>query len=99
MFLGTTLAVALAAVPRPWTPVTVDGGQIGVWGRTYGFASNALPTAVTSAGGDLLAGPMRIVCADAKGESIVWRSPCVRIARPCSTIFRHRGQSSRMRAA
>ena len=73
MILGAVLAAVLATVPRPWTPVTVDGGKIGVWGRTYTFASNALPTAVTSAGGDLLAGPMRIVCADAKGESIVWR--------------------------
>ena len=75
LVLGTVLASmsVLAAVPRPWTPVTVDGGNVGVWGRTYAFASNALPTRVTSAGGDLLAGPMRIVCVNAKGEPIAWR--------------------------
>ena len=37
----------LAAVPHPWTPMTVSDGRVGVWGREYAFASNALPVGVT----------------------------------------------------
>ena len=63
---------ASAAVPRPWTPVKVDGETVSVWGRDYAFASNALPVSVKTQGRELLAGPMRIVCADEKGNEIVW---------------------------
>ena len=65
--------IASGAVPAPWTPVTAKDGTVSTWGRTFAFASNALPVRVTSAGRDLLAGPMRIVCADGKGEEIVWK--------------------------
>ena len=65
--------IASGAVPAPWTPVTAKDGIVSTWGRTFAFASNALPVRVTSAGRDLLAGPMRIVCADGKGEEIVWK--------------------------
>ena len=63
---------ASAAVPRPWTPVKVDGETVSVWGRDYAFASNALPVSVKTQGRELLAGPMRIVCADEKGNEIAW---------------------------
>ena len=65
--------IVSGAVPAPWTPVTAKDGTVSTWGRTFAFASNALPVRVTSAGRDLLAGPMRIVCADGKGEEIVWK--------------------------
>ena len=71
-WLGIVGMVA-GAVPAPWTPVTAKDGTVSTWGRTFAFASNALPVRVTSAGRDLLAGPMRIVCADGKGEEIVWK--------------------------
>lgn len=60
------------AVPRPWTPVTVSNDCVGVWGRSYSFVSNALPTAVTGLGDEVLAGPMRIVCTDGQGEHVIW---------------------------
>ena len=72
MMTGMMMAVALAAVPQPWTPVSCSNGSVGVWGRSYSFASNALPTAVSSVGEELLAGPMRIVCADERGERVDW---------------------------
>ena len=65
-------AAIFAAVPSPWTDVKVDGGMVSVWGREYAFASNALPVGVRSAGRDLLVRPMRVVCADAKGNEIAW---------------------------
>jgi len=73
--MAAALAVSAAAcafVPSPWEPVTAGDGQVSVWGRQYGFASNALPVSVKSSGDELLAGPMRIVCKDEKGADIVW---------------------------
>ncbi len=43
-----------------------------VWGREYLFVSNALPVSVKALGRELLAGAMRIVCADEKGAEIAW---------------------------
>ena len=65
--------MAAGAVPAPWTPVTAKDGVVSVWGREYAFASNALPVGVKTAGREMLAGPMRIVCADEKGNEIVWK--------------------------
>ena len=72
MIIGLMMAVMLAAVPRPWTPMTATDGKISVWGRDYTFASNALPVSVTSLGRELLAGPVRVVCADADGKPVAW---------------------------
>ncbi len=75
MMIAAGLAVAAIAgyaVPRPWAPPTLDGTKVGVWGREYAFASNALPVAVTSLGRTLTTGPMRVVCADEKGDEIAW---------------------------
>jgi len=63
---------ALGGVPSPWTAPTVSEGAVSVWGRRYAFASNALPVSVTSVGRELLAGPMRLVCADEKGAPVAW---------------------------
>ena len=83
MMKGLTVAVcfisavlhhsAWAAVPTPWTPVEAKDGVVSVWGREYAFASNALPVGIKSAGRDLLAGPMRLVCADADGKEFTWK--------------------------
>lgn len=63
----------LCAVPHPWTPVKVAQETVSVWGREYSFASNALPVSVKALGGDLLAGPMRLICEDVAGSRIVWK--------------------------
>jgi len=61
------------AVPRPWTPVTVSGTDVSVWGRTYSFASNALPVGVKALGSELLAAPVRVVVDDAEGKPVSWK--------------------------
>ena len=66
------LAAILATVPRPWTPMAVSDGKVSVWGRDYTFASNALPVSVTSLGRELLAGDVRVVCADGEGKPVAW---------------------------
>ncbi len=62
-----------AAVPSPWTPVKASDGCVSVWGRDYGFASNALPARVKALGRDLLAAPVRIVCTDTDGKAVDWK--------------------------
>lgn len=70
--LMMAVSAVLAAVPSPWsTPVDRDG-VVSVWGRDYAFASNALPVSVSALGAELLAGPIRVSCADADGKAIVW---------------------------
>jgi len=73
--MNTLLVIAslFAAVPRPWTSVQATDTKVSVWGRDYSFASNALPVDVTALGRSLLAAPMRVVCADADGQSVVWK--------------------------
>ena len=45
-------------VPAPWTPVVVEGRQVGVWNRTITFAGNGLPSSIKTAGREALAGPV-----------------------------------------
>ena len=73
LLLACGAALAAGAVPAPWTPVEARDGAVSVWGREYAFASNALPVGVKTAGREMLAGPMRIVCADTNGNEIVWK--------------------------
>ena len=68
-----TASCALAAVPQPWTPVEAADGIVRVWGREYAFTSNALPVSLKTQGHELLAGPIRVICADKTGEEAIWR--------------------------
>lgn len=53
-------------VLTPWTPVTVEGSAVGVWGRNYEFGPLPFPRRVTAAGRSILAGPvtLRVVADD-----------------------------------
>lgn len=56
-----TLGKAPATVPKPWTPVQAAGSDgLKVWGRALTLAGSGLPSALTSAGADLLAGPVTL---------------------------------------
>jgi len=44
------------SVPAPWTPVSVSGNTIRVWGRSYQFSDIGLPVAMVSQGQDLFGG-------------------------------------------
>lgn len=79
MKMRGALACALAAcgavgaqVLAPWTPVKATADAVETWGRAYAFASNVLPTRIVSQGRDLLAAPIRVVCAGADGADHVW---------------------------
>lgn len=53
-------------------PVKVSDDSVSVWGRTYSFASNALPVRIVAQGRDLLAAPVRVICADSNGTAFAW---------------------------
>ena len=46
-------------VPEPWTPVTVDGQRIGVWGREFTFGEGGLRS-IVSQGRTVLRAPMAL---------------------------------------
>lgn len=65
----------------PWTPVTLDGRRLGVWGREYVIQDSGLPAAMVSQGKDVLGGPMRLT-AIVDGKDIAARGsapPAVRL--------------------
>jgi hypothetical protein len=49
---------------RPFTEIKVAGQSISVWGRTYTWDNSLFPTSITSAGQELLSGPMELYCGD-----------------------------------
>ncbi len=59
----------------PWTPVEVSQREgeisVSVWGRTYNFAARPLPVGITSAGREMLAGPMSL-SGVLDGEPLEW---------------------------
>ncbi|MEN6494493.1 MAG: glycoside hydrolase domain-containing protein [Thermoguttaceae bacterium] len=74
-------SVAQAAPPSdrvlpPWTPVTMttagNATELGVWGRTYRFDAGPWPSGITTAGQELLAGPVRLV-ASREGKPLAWQ--------------------------
>lgn len=62
----------MAAVLPPWTPVETDGTKVSVWGRDYTFAEQAMPVSITSAGDEILAGPIRFRAAGTNAAEAVW---------------------------
>ncbi|MFA6561817.1 MAG: hypothetical protein WCV00_07890 [Verrucomicrobiia bacterium] len=65
---------SLKLIP-PWTAVTAKtskaGVEVGVWGRTQKF-TNALPSSIVTAGGEILAAPIRLV-GQVSGKPIEWK--------------------------
>lgn len=45
-------------VPKPWTPIKVEGESLTVTARTLTLAKGGLPAAITAAGAEVLTGPV-----------------------------------------
>ncbi len=56
---------------RPWTPLEAANGVVSCWGREYTLADGGLPAQMTSAGEELLAGPV-LVRAKSGDTEVVW---------------------------
>jgi len=51
-------------VIRPFTEIKISGQSISVWGRTYTWSNSLFPTSITSAGQELLYGPIELYSRD-----------------------------------
>ncbi len=74
----------LNAVPRPWTPVTATTAgecvRIGVWGREYRFEGWPFLTGLSTAGRELLAGPVSLAGAIG-GKPLAWQKAGIMVHR------------------
>jgi hypothetical protein len=60
----------IETVIKPWTPVTLKGKTLGVWGRDMTLGAAGLPEQITTKGRNLFAEPGRLVATDADGKLI-----------------------------
>lgn len=68
--------LAPGEVPPPWTPMTANATSVNCWNRNYEFRDSPLPSAITTAGVQILARPIRFSgtvngIAATTGEAIV----------------------------
>ena len=64
-----TKAGDIEKVIPPWTPMTVDGATVGVWGRSMTVGAAGLPARIESQGRPVLAGPAVLRARAADGST------------------------------
>ena len=67
-WLNSTLGIDDHVYP-PFTPLTIDNGNIGIVGRQIRYAENGLPKQIVSEGNELLAAPIRFLVTQKGGKS------------------------------
>lgn len=67
-------------VLAPWTPVTVKGQDLGVWGRTMTMGAAGLPAQIVSQGQALLAGPAVLRAEWPDGQAAAAQGPAAKVA-------------------
>ena len=78
------------SVPKPWTPVTVNGKKFGVLDRTYTFGNTPFPQSVISRGSEMLsAAPVLTV----DGKQPVWSDFKMVAAYPDKVLFTGKGNA------
>jgi len=60
----------IKTVVSPWTPVTLDDGVFGIWGREMTVGAAGIPSRVTTQDHDILAAPGRLVATLADGSVV-----------------------------
>jgi len=60
----------IETVVSPWTPVTLDDGVFGIWGREMTVGAAGIPSRVTTQDHDILAAPGRLVATMADGTEV-----------------------------
>ena len=78
------------SVPKPWTPVIVNGKKFGVLDRTYTFGNTPFPQSVISRGSEMLsAAPVLTV----DGKQPVWSDFKIVKAYPDRVLFSGKGNA------
>jgi hypothetical protein len=54
-------------VYKPWLPMSVDGANVSMWGRTYAFEETLFPSRLVSQNRSVLARPMRCILSTDSG--------------------------------
>ena len=67
-------------VPRPWTPMKVQGQTVTCWGRRYTYASSILPVQITTGGEPLFAAAPRLVLRSG-GKTLTFDKASVKVER------------------
>ena len=62
----------------PWTPITVAGDKVGVWGRTYRFGVLPMPASVVAQDAEILAGPITLA-GTVDGKPLAWSKGTSRV--------------------
>ncbi|MBS3763884.1 MAG: hypothetical protein KGZ25_11350, partial [Planctomycetes bacterium] len=57
-------------VISPWEPVTFEGNEFGVWGRTMKVGAGGLPEQIVTRGTPLLAAPAELLAETADGQTL-----------------------------
>ncbi|MCD6361925.1 MAG: LamG domain-containing protein, partial [Armatimonadetes bacterium] len=66
---GNTIGRDDRVIP-PWTPLQAGDGTVRCWGREYTLTDAGLPAQMTSAGEDLLAGPVQVRLRSGETEAV-----------------------------
>ena len=61
---------SIEKVISPWTPVTLEGQTLGVWGRQMEIGPAGIPARVSTQGREILAAPGRLVATLADGRQV-----------------------------
>lgn len=61
---------SIEKVIAPWTPVTLKGKTLGVWGREMEIGAAGLPVRVSTQGHEILAAPGKLVATLADGKEV-----------------------------
>jgi len=61
---------SIEKVVSPWTPVTLKGNTLGIWGREMEIGAAGLPARVSTQGKEILAAPGRLVATLADGKEL-----------------------------
>ncbi|MFQ6096305.1 MAG: glycoside hydrolase domain-containing protein [Armatimonadota bacterium] len=83
-WLGSKEGITDEVLP-PWTPLRMRGASVRPWGRRYDFDRLPFPSKVTTAGAQVLAGPIRLV-ALVDGKPQAWQGERARVKRRSDSV-------------
>jgi hypothetical protein len=94
---GNRVGISDEVLP-PWTPITVTGDTLSLWGRTYRFGVLPLPASAVARDAEILAGPVTLA-GTVGGKPLAWRGSACRIveARPHLVRLQARADAGALR--
>jgi len=85
-WMGSKAGISDEVLP-PWTPVTVSGNTVNVWGRSYRFSGLPMPDSVVARESEMLASPVTL-SGTVDGKPLAWARPTCRTADARPSVAR-----------